>query len=152
MTLIPYSFVSYNAYPTVRTRRWYVIFITIISLLILLFIVSKEYFSSVIMVIIVIVYMLLRREEEPKRVVIDDNGVVINDYIYDIRTLKGYYFIHGPQVSMLYLVRHRMPDIRIYMGLETPDTIRNVFKEIRIEELIDCKESAFDLWIRVLKL
>ena len=149
MTLIPYSFVSYNAYPTVRTRRWYVIFITIISLLILLFIVSKEYFSSVI---IVIVYMLLRREEEPKRVVIDDNGVVINDYIYDIRTLKGYYFIHGPQVSMLYLVRHRMPDIRIYMGLETPDTIRNVFKEIRIEELIDCKESAFDLWIRVLKL
>ena len=152
MTLLPHHFISYNAYPVVRTRAWYMIFITFISLLILLFIVSKEYFSSVMIVLITTSYLYLRKEESAKTVIMSDAGVLIDDMIYDITTLKGYYFIHGPQVSKLYLVRHRMSDIRIYMGLETPDTIRHVFQQMNINELIDRKESLFDLWIRVLKL
>lgn len=151
-----FGWMAHDYHPHNRGLVWYIVFCTIIfgTALWSLFIL-KDWIMSLVLFLAAAVYFLVHRKgNEDHTVRIFENGLLIDDQkFYNWKEFSGFWFLYDETISVInFQIAKKDQKIPLQLGELDPETIRNVLKQVDLEELEDQTEPLLDLWIRGLKL
>lgn len=106
--------------------------------------------------IIAAIYLFVHREGvQDHEIQVFEKGLLIDDLRFiHWEKISQFWFVYATDVAVINFDLKKTPDqpIKLQMGDVTPDKFREVLFEVELPEAEGKEESAFDLWVRVLKL
>ncbi|MBI2443717.1 MAG: hypothetical protein HYV42_00545 [Candidatus Magasanikbacteria bacterium] len=139
-----------------RSRRWFMVMITLGALLVVYGLLARNYLFALIIVLFGVI-LYLHQVQEPLQVpfAITETGIVIGRKFYRYSELKSFWVIYNPpQVKNLYFapgnfIRHRL---QIPLLDYDPRPVREYLSQFLAENLDEEEEPVSDRLGRVLKL
>ena len=139
-----------------RSKRWYMIAITILSLLLIYSFLTANFLFAIILIIVGITMTIQDRQKTPEVIFsISDDGITLGEKLYSFSTFKNFWMYYDPEENKMLFLEFKnsiKPRLAVPLLNKNPLRVRSILLRYLTEDIEKENEPVSEQLTRLLKL